>query len=160
MEKNKYLPYNININYEIRTYKNVGKDYNVQNIQQKLLRGVRRFFNCQRKKYLLCNTYSDWEKHINEIIPDKISNYKDFLHWLYKQKKISKTIVECLKISTIPMYIFLIQYLSIDSGDIFTIIIALMIILLAFMFLLWNGYENLEFYNDFIEIAEKKFNNI
>lgn len=36
--------------------------------------------------YMICNTYSEWENHVKEIVNTNIFNRKDFLHWLYDKR--------------------------------------------------------------------------
>ena len=35
---------------------------------------------------MICNTYSEWENHVKEIVNTNIFNRKDFLHWLYDKR--------------------------------------------------------------------------
>ena len=69
MTKNRYYPYNIDLEKELRTYKNIGNDYGNYKTADKgwilnVYRYLRKKRNKNNKNYFSCNTYSEWKDYI------------------------------------------------------------------------------------------------
>lgn len=65
----KYNPYNFDREYEYRTYKNIGKqqeiDYKAQtNIAYKIYQWIRNKRNPQEKRYMNFDNYLEWEEYV------------------------------------------------------------------------------------------------
>lgn len=167
MKKIDYEPYKLNIDYEFKTYKNVGKDYgDAKNANkgwiQNFLRFMRRWKNREQTDYKFCNTYSDWEKHVQNILNKHILNYSDMIHWLIRKRNIEKTYLDSVKAILIPIYIALIQIYeifidnSISRNARLPVVISIIVVVIVFSMIILNGViEKVNFYDDFIEIAKK-----
>lgn len=165
-----FKPYGLNIEYEINTYKNVGKDYgNRKDANLGLLLNMKRFIrksvkNRGGKLYKFCHTYTEWKEHVKQIFPRKNYNYEDILHWLYKKKRNEESRLEAIKAILIPVYIaFLGTYEfgetfvknKYNSQQIFICMIMIMIIIIiASVKVLGDAEERVDFYKDFISIVE------
>lgn len=168
MGKIKYKPYGIDLNYEMKTYKNVGCDYgNAQSADLGRLFNLKRFWrkrkNREQTEYRFCDTYSDWEKHVQAVLPNNICNYADMLHWLEGKRNNAKTQLEMTKSILIPIYIalltiyeiFLKPYTDVLMKRIFVLIAIIMVIIIA-VSVLTNDIKTINFYDDFIKIAKKE----
>lgn len=169
MKKKYFKPYEIDIEYEQKTYKYVGRDYgDIKSANLGSFFNLIRFFrkrrNQKKEKYEFCNTYTEWESHVKKVVKKDIVNSNDLIHWLYSKRNIEKQILEAVKTIFIPLYlaVFTTPYFygikpesygtSIIVGGI--IIVSSLIILVCFK-LLYDAYERVNFYNDFIRIAEE-----
>lgn len=164
-KKSNYTPYNLNISYEQKTYKYVGYTYGDYTTANKgLLLNLRRFYlkkkNKNEKNFKFCNTYSEWETHIKTIIKTDMLNYNDFLHWLKAQKRNTETFLESIKGILIPIYIALFSisntfYDGLSSTQLtFATCILAVFLAVASALYLFDATENVNFYNDLLEIAE------
>ena len=162
MGKIKYQPYDIDIQFELKTYKNVGKDYRcLPGVKRRF--GIGRFFrmliNRKEKYYCYCNTYTEWKVHVQNVLNKHICNYDDLFHWLILGRNQEKHNLEAVKIVAIPIYVALataydiFSMASIYKLFLFGVIIIIVVIISAII--LYNAMEKLEFYEDFIEIAEE-----
>lgn len=121
--KNKFFrPYDIDIEYELRTYKNVGKDYGNREVANlgwilNIKRFLRKKGNKQQTKYKFCNTYSEWAEHVKCIFVKKIINNDDLLCWLHEQHNYAKDHLEAIKTILIPIYVTFISIFDIFSED-------------------------------------------
>lgn len=151
MKKRTFNTYGINIKYEFKTYKKIGKDYNKENshVREKA-----------QQKYKICNTYTEWEKHVKETINNEMINKKDFLHWLYYYRNEAEQWLELVKVAQIPLYIMflsLIGYFGIESKlNFICLVILIVIISLGSTWRLYSAFDNLNFYKDFIKIVKKE----
>ena len=173
MKKKRFRPYEIDMDYEQRTHKFVGRDYgNSKSANLGLVPNTLRFFrklrNRNQEKYAFCNTYTDWESHVKKIVKKDIININDFIHWLYRKRNVEKQILETVKTVFIPLYLaaFTVPYLyKIEAnsyGSVSTvgsiIIIYIFVFFICFR-LLHDAYEKVNFYNDFICVAERELMN-
>lgn len=151
MRKDKYSLYGVD--NEKKVYRKIGKDYSEalsKNQSRKL----------KRRKYTICNTYSEWEKHIKRNLPIEIINYDDFLHWTERNLRRSENYVEAVKCILIPIYITLaslaeIFLQSIDSSiRLYFIVIFLAIIAGSSGYGLNRKIEEINFWKDYIKIAQ------
>lgn len=165
MEKNYFKAYGIDTEYEFNTYRYVGKDYGTRkSANLGMLLNCKRFFrknrNKDEKQYKFCDTYSDWEKHIQDVIPKDILNYRDMFHWLHMKKEENKANLESVKCILIPIYVALFSVCAtVDfpdeiSRNIFLIIISFFIIWVSAAALL-EAMQKVRFYDDFIKVIEK-----
>lgn len=170
MKKKRFNPYEIDIEYEQKTYKYVGRDYgDFKSANFGSLFNLIRFFrkrrNQKKEKYKFCNTYTEWENHVKKVVKKDIINSNDLIHWLYSKRNIEKQMLESVKTIFIPAYlaIFTTPYFyntkseSYDTSNMVGgIIIVLSLIILVCFKLLYDAYERVNFYNDFIRIAEEE----
>lgn len=165
----KYLPYNFDFNYEIKTYRNIGKDYGDCNIANRgIISNLRRYcrfkINTDDKYYKKCNNYSEWKEYIS--CKYQYSCSENFYHYLKKSKKEVDKELEIYKISFIPLIICFItvfftfitstqdfsNYTSYYKSICMSISLIGTILSLFFSFKLFNLYERSDFYSDCIEI--------
>lgn len=166
MKKQHFRAYGVDLDYEYKTYKNVGKDYGNSKTADKgcianFTRFYRKKFNKNQKNYATCNTYTEWKKHVKCVTTEGIANYEDFLHWLNYKKSCSEERVETAKVILIPVYIVLISlsmqiYYS-DSITIWHAMISIAIIVVMAAIILLNALEKVRFYEDIIQICEAEF---
>ncbi len=173
--KNKYfVEYKLNIAYEINTYKHVGRDYGDRKTANlgwyfNCKRFARRIINKREKKYKICNTYTEWKAHVIDAIPKDRYIYDDMVHWLYKQKRYAENYLDAIKAILIPLYIAIIGikefFESTDSEKFEKIphnqkiglfIFAIFFIIFLSTKILWSAQEKVQFFEDFICIAEEE----
>lgn len=168
MRKKRFNPYGIDIEYEQKTYKYVGKDYgNSKNTNLGFLGNVLRFSrkmrNRKQEKYAICNTYTEWESHVRNVIKKDILNSNDLVHWLYHKRNIEKQIFEAVKTIVIPIYLTILttsHFYNIESksygisGSVGGFIIVIIMVFSVCFEFLYHAYGRVNFYNDFIKIAE------
>lgn len=170
MRKKYFRPYDVNLEYEMKTYKYIGKDYGDSENANKgvifnLLRSHRKKKNKDQLKYAFCNTYSEWEKHVNNKINNILGKYKqkDFLHWVYQNRQRTQIEIDVVKTILIPIYIallagvnLLMPDLELEVGNInLEIVIVSAVVVFMSTYILYNSYEKVCFYNDFIKIIEE-----
>ncbi len=163
--KEQYKPYMIDIKYEIKTHKNVGKDYGDSKtadlkLVMNFFRFVRKIRNRKQTKYKTCNTYSDWEKHMSNVLDKGIVNYDDMVHWLISERNYAKHYLDAIKTILIPLYISLTGVYTalgeVVDNSAMNLIIIMVIITIASVFALVDASEKVNFYDDVIEIAKKR----
>jgi hypothetical protein len=155
MRKKSFKEYNIDIKYELKTYNHVGFDCNRKSF-------FRRCMNRKERKYKVCNKYSDWEKHIEQIISKNILNYNDMVHWLYRRKRTTYILSECIKAILVPVYVVFLSllmtlYMNISDSSsvlIMIIVLSLMILVLPVIYLR-NAMQEINFYKDIIKLIKK-----
>lgn len=167
MKKYSYRPYGINIKYEYKTYKNVGIDYgNRKDADLGWFDNFRRFLrkqiNQKKNLYAFCNTYSEWETHVKEVVNKNILNSNDLIHWLYGRKHFEEIFLAGIKTILIPIYITLFSLsdvFGVRNGEEFKLISLILVLIMIVFFslnLLYNAMNRVNFFNDFILIAEKE----
>lgn len=170
MKRQKYKPYNLDVEYEHRTYKHIGKDYGNSKTADKglfrnILRCLRRYLNKDEKYYKFCNTYSEWKEYVKEkLFCTYSANGENISKYLNVKKRKVAILSEVSKVALIPIYIAVFSILP----DMFpdetweqystyigiSMIIFIIITVVASMGLL-NKYNHAEnFYQDFIECIE------
>lgn len=163
--KKKYRPYMIDITYELETYKNIGRDYGNSKTADiggvfNFFRFVRKFKNRKQTKYRFCNTYSDWEKHMHNVLNKNIINYDDMVHWLIGHRNYAKQRLEAVKAVLIPIYITLISLYKVlwgkENDPMITVLIPLFITVFASAYILSDATVKVNFFDDFIKIAQKE----
>lgn len=154
-----FKEYGIDIEYELNTYKNVGFDYKRKGF-------FKRFVNRKERKYKICNKYSDWQKHIEQIIPKNILNYNDMIHWLYRKKQTAYILSECIKTVLVPIYVvflsmFLTLFMSIfdNATVLIMIIVFVLVILVISVSYLINTMRKINFYEDIIKVIKEFIKN-
>lgn len=171
MKKTKYTPYGIDLDYEFKTYKNVGKDYDDYTstkikFSPNLLRYYRKKNNKDNKKYAHCKTYTEWKNHVNTILYKDINNKEDLLHFLYRYENSKKYKLEIEKIILIPLYFIIItsfnyitnNQLNFGTQWFFETFIILLVAIYSTVDLT-DAMEKIDFIKDFIEIAEEILKN-
>lgn len=164
MKKRYFEPYGIKTDYEYKTYKYVGRDYgNSKNAYLNwglnLARFLRKKRNKKQKRYAFCNTYTEWESHVKELVRKDIANGNDLLHWLYAKRNTEEQVLEAVKTILIPVYLVLLSALNlfgeISKGNVVWVFTtsAVIIILVASLYL-YDAINRVNFYNDFIKIIE------
>ncbi len=162
MKKQKYKPYFFDYKYELKTYKYIGLDYGdsisankgwIQNVGRWFRKHI---YNRADSKYKICDTYEDWEIYVKSKLPMR-TDYKNYMHWLIMQRQLAERELETVKAVLIPIYIALLSMKEIFfvniTPDLGTTLTFIIIILLGSFYILWIENENLNFWNDWIEIA-------
>lgn len=166
--KNSYLKlYGIDVEYEIRTYKNVGKDFDDRkNANWGLLLNIMRYFrkwkNRNQDKYAFCNTYTEWKNHVYTIINKEIMNKNDLIHCLYKDRNFVKFNIEIVKIILIPLYFIMITIFDniINMQYSFALkwfgeMAIIMFVAAVSMVSLNEAIMQINFYEDFTKVVEE-----
>lgn len=117
MKKAEYIPYNFDIKYEYETYKNVGKDCEVQfravrSRFYKIYKKIRDWKNKGEKKYKRIDRYSQWEVYIKEKIRDYFYDPTDFKHYLLKRERVCRLSATFWQASIIPILVGMISIIS------------------------------------------------
>ena len=122
-----------------------------------LLRFIRKWRNREQTEYKTCNTYSDWEKHIYNIVSSHKRNYVDMLHWFISQCDQAKVHVECVKGILIPIYIAFFTIYDSFLGEKLNFGSLVILILILTVFSTGSLYDALQkenFYEDLIQIMQ------
>ena len=88
----KYMPYGVDLKFQYRTYKHIGKLHQIEFRAEKrciykLLRKIESLSNKNEKKYKNFATFSQWEHYIcNELDRIRFINKEDYIHYLEKNK--------------------------------------------------------------------------
>ncbi len=85
------------------------------------------------------------------------TDYKNYIHWLIKQRQFAESELEIVRAILIPIYIALLSMKEVffkkKTPDLGTVLIVIMIIVIISVYILWTDKENLDFWNDWIEIV-------
>lgn len=168
MGRNTYIPYGLNIEYEFKTYSLIGQDYGDRKTANlrligNLIRFLRKKNNKGEKKYATCDTRSDWERHVESVLPSGNCNYKDLLFWLNSLKRKVDILLEITQILIIPLYLAVLGIFLSDYVEPVPVFLRFLIILvlIIYPFRLQYRYKmKAFFYEDFIAIANKKYENV
>ena len=181
MKRKYFQPYGLDMRYEFNTYKHVGMDYGNRKTANlgwflNLMRFNRKCItNRKEKNYKVCDTYTEWKRHIKEMLPNGSDNYEDMLHWLHREKRREERLLEAIKAILIPVYIAflgIIQFvepfsvISVEDGSIemmvynvvkiLFFIIFMLIIVIVSAKALRDAAEKVDFYVDLISMAEEQ----
>lgn len=152
MKKN--TPYYFNEKYEYKTHKKVGADYKKSKTRNRIK-------NANRKAYKICDTYSEWKKHIENTIRKDFTNREDCLHWLYDLRRDSEKDLQIAKNVQIPLYIAVISLImQIGNSEIVAWCLAMIFVVIyaaISTILLLKALNHIYFYDDVIEIFEAEF---
>lgn len=167
-KKKYYRPYDLNIKYEKKTYKYIGKDYGDSEtahlgLISNLLRCFRKWRNKEQKKYAFCDTYSVWEEHIKKKIPDDKLRHKNMYHWLLRIERIAKSNLKVLEIVLVPAYMVLIGGFFSDVTDNMSNEVKGIIMIFIVLFSVCITYKmrhEVEFYSDIRKIAQVGLENL
>lgn len=163
-----YRPYGIDMKYEYKTYKYVGKDYGDRKSASRgwvgnLKRWLRKKKNKKQGRYAICNTYTQWEEHVKNVIKKEMINYEDFIHWMYEERNKAETELEIIKLVLVPIYIALIApfcgNMSLNE-EVITFAGIVIIIEIIAMLVLIAAKKKMNFYNDITELIKKENPNI
>lgn len=155
----KYTPYDFNTKYEYRTHKYVGRDYGKLKTSNKRIIG-KKSPRKNQDRYMVCNTYTEWKRHVKSIIRKDFSNYEDFLHWLYLMKRDSEKGLQIVINVQIPIYIVFVSAIMGISNSLDAIIWIVSTVLFVVgyaviaVLILISALSRIHFYNDIIEIAK------
>lgn len=106
----KYTPYGIDFKFQYRTYKNIGKTYQIEfkarkNFLYKILNCIRKFNNKNEKKYMNFDAFSQWKQWIRqELNLNEGNNKENITHYLEKYKRNSKIACDMMGAIVTPMY--------------------------------------------------------
>lgn len=164
MRKRNFKPYGIDTEYEYKTYKYVGRNYEDSKdasagCRLRLKKYLRKRRRKKQKRYAFCNTYTEWESHVKALVRTDIANSNDLLHWLYAKRNTEEQVLEAVKTILIPVYLVLLSALNlfgeISKGNVVWVFTtsAVIIILVASLYL-YDAINRVNFYNDFIKIIE------
>lgn len=182
----KYIPYYVNLQFQYKTYKNIGKSNKIdflakKNVIYKVRKIFRKLFNKKEEKYKDFDTFSQWENYICEkFVLNNSFNVKDFIHYLKKYKRNSVMAYEMIGAIIVPMYVFLLTIgmtllMNTDAiktygtsineireymayGFCGTNLILLMV-LIVLMSMYKNCKSKADFYKDLITILKEKTTN-
>lgn len=162
MKTKDYNPYKIDIKYEYRTYRYIGRDYGDRKsanigVIDNLIRCLRKEVNKNENYYATCNTYTEWYMHMKTIIPSGKNNSKNMLYWLRKNQKAAKHYLEAIKVVLVPIYIALISIFDIFSDEkrkLEGLIIILIMVVLS-TFILMKASIKKEFFDDITDIIQE-----
>lgn len=164
MRKNTYMPYGLNMKYELKTYLLIGKDYGDRKTANlgwggNLIRFLRKKYNKGEKKYATCDTRSDWETHVLTVLPAKNHGANDLLYWLNSLKRKVDIYLELTQIAVIPLYLSVLVIFFSEFTDPIPVLLRIFIMIVLVICPLWlfYRYKMLSFfYDDFIAITNKK----
>ena len=170
-EQKYFKPYDIDVGYEYRTYKYIGKDYgNRKNAnlgwEFNLRRYLRKKTNRNQRRYTVCHTYTEWENHIRTVINHNIINSNNLMHWLYQKRDWATRGLEVEKLILVPIYVTLLSLIIVESGGhSFTVRLMLFLFLAGIIICFsvdcfFKAFVEVSFYNDFIRIVEEELANI
>lgn len=153
--------YNINIKYELKTFKNVEKDY-IKSMcvrKRRIIKFLNRFN--RREKYAICNTYLDWKTHICDILTNikNPNDYDNMIHWLIRERNHAAHKLDAIKAILIPSYITIIELhkeFLIDIPANYSIFITMFLVVIFSTAILMEENIKVDFYNQFIEIAQER----
>lgn len=109
----KYIPYDFDMKYQYRTYKNIGETHRIdfkakKNFLYKIWRVARNLINKNEKKYMKFDTFSQWENYIcEEFGKNKFSNQIDCICYLKRSKRSKETACNMLGAIVTPIYVVL-----------------------------------------------------
>lgn len=171
MNKKDYLPYNFDSRYEYRTYKNIGRQIEIDYWEKKKL--IYKLYNyCRKKnnknesKYKNCRDYSEWEQYVVSKMPSEIIRTENLIHYLKSKrrsgdfvKNIFSSVMTPLFMTYISVIITILVALYENENEILinvyehlpTLFIILLVYLLIYICIKWNNYY---FYDDYISILE------
>lgn len=168
MGRNTYLPYGLDMEYEFKTYSLIGKDYGDRKTANlgligNFIRFLRKKSNKGEKKYATCDTRSDWEKHVESILPSGNCNDTDLLYWLNALRRKVDVFLEITQILIIPLYLavlglFLSEY--VEPVPVFLRFLIVLVLIIYPFHLQYKYKMKAFFYEDFIAIANKKYGNV
>lgn len=160
MKTQRYCPYNLDLRKELRTYKNIGKDYGNYKTADKgwilnVCRYLRKKRNKNNKNYFSCNTYSEWKDYILDKVNRNINNYDDLIHFLIRERNRQLVKKEAIVIILIPIYISLIAT-AIGNMELNMLVTVASIIVIELLALngLYNINQKVNFYNDLVEVLK------
>lgn len=180
---NKYMPYEIDLKFQYRTYKNIGETHKIdfkakKNFLYKIWRITRIIFNKNEKSYKNFNTFSQWENYVcEEFNEKKFTNQKDCIHYLKRSKRNKEIFCDMVGAIITPIYVVLLTMgatliLNTDIVNNYTnnwylikayimrgyiymsIILVFVLFILMFRFLRYRTKIN--FFKDLIEVLENK----
>lgn len=167
MKKNNDL-YGIDLKYQYKTYKNVGKTYQIElkaknNYFYKILGNMRKFLNKNEKRYKNFDTYSQWKDSIYiEINEIGFINKIDFLHYLLYYSRSKDATCEALGTIVTPIYTIILTmgitlFLTTDIQESlikgFMFMAPVVILVLAYLLCKYtDNRKEFYFYKDLIEI--------
>ena len=176
MKINEYMPYNFDFKYEYLTYKNIGKEEEINYyakicIFYRLYLGIRKLLNKNEKKYKNLNKFSEWEEYVKSKRVAYFQNEKNFLHFLKSRLRHCETVNNIMGniILPISVLIFSVSFSVIllpfeeKAMSMFSYIYVLWIFFDIFLFLLLGFLINSTFKTrklyfflmDYIKIIEK-----
>lgn len=105
------MPYEIDLEFQYRTYKNIGKTYWIEfkakkNFLYKIWRIIRIIFNKNEKRYKNFNTFSQWENYVcEEFNEKKFTNQKDYICYLKRCKRNLEIFCDMIGALITPIYV-------------------------------------------------------
>lgn len=165
-DKRKYKPYNFDVDFQYRTYKNIGKNYKIQFCARKsrfykIYGMIREWCNKNEKKYKNFDTCSQWKSYIEkEFKGTNYINHVDFKHYLKQRKEFHKSWLNISETIVTPIYMCLITmqitvYSAEKVNPLVTIWVTTVLSLFIFFFLTTRcryHREKYNFFKDFIRI--------
>ena len=90
--------YGIDLEYEFRIYKNIGKNYKKTK---------------KRTRYFVCHTYTDWKRHVAKSTKHlKKADRVNFLHYVIGEKRDSQCLAQLVSLVFIPVFVAFLDILK------------------------------------------------
>lgn len=141
----KYVPYGFDLKFEIRTYKNIGKDKKMkfkskERLFYAIYYSIRNFCNRDEKKYKNFDNFSEWKEYIEMKVKETEYNKEDFKHYLNAIKNENEDSSNMIGSIATPIYICIITigmtiFASIKSYILHMLVFIFMSGILLFAFL-------------------------
>lgn len=163
----KYMPYEIDLKFQYRTYKNIGKTYKIdfeskKSWWYKVRKVVRNAINKSQKRYKTFDTFSQWENYIHEEFNvKKFNNKTDYIHYLEFCRRNKEISYEMVGAVATPMYVFMLTVgmtLLMSEDEFFGYIVISVILFMVLPFLMnifITNKRKYNFYNDLIMVLKK-----
>ena len=163
----KYMPYEIDLKFQYRTYKNIGKTYKIhfeskKSWWYKVRKVVRNTINKRQKRYKTFDTFSQWENYIHEEFNvKKFNNKTDYIHYLEFCRRNKEISYEMVGAVATPMYVFMLTVgmtLLMSEDEFFGYIVISVILFMVLPFLMnifITNKRKYNFYNDLIMVLKK-----
>lgn len=138
--KKKYRPYNFDVKYEYRTYKNIGVNHRLEflagkSLIYKIKKFIRNCINQKEKRYRNFDTYLQWKEYFVDKMPKDSVNRINLYHYLKESRDNTQFLTNEGETVAVPIYV---AFLSISTALFIEEKYPSIIIILTMLFLmLW-----------------------
>ena len=156
--KNRYNPYNFDIESEFKMYKKIGE-------RDQLFQGKRKKKNARKKhQYVIFSTYNEWKQYVSDKIIDMTENTRiNFYYYLRMKMRDSERRKNLVGAVIVPIYMSIISmevaiYTNEKFNSYFTIFFTGLLAVWTFIILAiryTKEYTKEKFYTDCMEIAKE-----
>lgn len=135
--------YGVDLGFEFRTYKNVGRDYGKA---------------VSVERYTVCDNYDEWKKHVKKLSGKMDQkNLENFSHYLKAKKRDAEKTCQSFELLLIPVSLSFLSLLEVPvkagSGENFARFVLLIGFSVLYAMLTINQKNEKEFFEDFIEVV-------